>query len=435
MSRKFEFLGVLAIIINLIGFCKPANNTCNSKDNSTANYNPFLNFLESNTVLGAVFTSNNFEVCNDIWSEGNIGTCCSKDRINSTFNKMLSQAVTNWDDYISTLVFLRNEIRKEMIPQYTSSYEAQQSFQSMQGDPDYDLNGLSAGHAIFILDSINSFEADMKLFRRDGQACFDFLMKKRGQIFCWGCRYGGESFFKLGGPIAKITPNSAQLLVQTCHSTWKFLAKTQLLRFVWNNLQKYNSETDREFNVTKLDIFHKTKNTDNYGTIFNAFENCPNPTSFDTEGSNCKIEDLQVLSTAFFNYGASEKLMNFAPVTVTPTPSKPPADTSNTSNTSNSTNDTNTSNSTANVSNTTRLLQDNASNSTNTTIPPALPENNPSIVFDAAGIDLTKFPSMATPRINVSTIEFWTAGGIKHAILTTVIISQILIVLGSYVLG
>lgn len=414
LTSKFKILGFHAIFLSLIKVCLSADTICNSKDNSTANYNPFLNFLGGNAVLGSLYTSNNFDVCNDIWSEGNVGTCCNKERVNSTFTKILNHSITVWDNYITSLVYLRNEIRKEMQTEFISSYDAQQAFQSMQGDSKYNLNGLTAGQAVYILDSINTFEADMKIFRTDGKKCFDFLMKKRGQIFCWGCRFGGEAYFKIGGPIAKITPNSAQLLVESCHSTWKFLSRTMLLRFTWNNLKQYSSETDQNYNVTILDVFFQGSSGENYGTVFNAFENCPNPTSYQTAGSNCKDADLQILTKAFFNFGLSEKLMNFAPVVVVKvppsTPSENSSNSSNTTDTSNSTNSTNTTNTSGTPAG--RLLQ----GSGNTTTPPAaLPENNPSIVFDITGIDLTKFPSMATPYINTSKLEFWTAGGIKDA--------------------
>lgn len=373
MQAKFKILAFIPVILALVRVVN-GQSTCNGNNNAVAGYNPFLNWIGSSTVLGSVYTSSNFEVCNDIWSDGNVGTCCNKDRINSTFSRILNDTVTVWNNYITSLVFLRNEIRTEMVDHYTSRVDAQQAFQSMQGDKNYDLGGLSAGQAVFILDLISSFDADMKNFRKDGKTCFDFLMKKRGQIFCWGCKFGGESFFVAGGPTAKITPNSAQLLVETCHSTWKFLARSMLLRFVWNNYQKYRSDTfvvETFHNLTKLDLFYYSASTDNYGTVFTAFDNCPNPTSYQTSSANCKPADLQVLTKAFFNFGIGEKLMNFKWFTNIPG----------------------------------RLLQDTPT------------EKNPLITFDAAGIDLTKYPSMATPFINTTVLEFWTAGGIKSSLL------------------
>lgn len=350
-------------------------NTCNYNNSTQPGYNSFLNWLDLNTVLASTYTSNTFEACNDIWSESNVGTCCNKEKLNSTFTKVLNSTANGWRTYITTLVHLRNKVRK-WVKEYTSSYDAQKAFQSMQGDSRYDLGGLTAGQAVGILDSLHTFESDMKNFRVDGKACFDILMKKRGQIFCWGCRYGGETYFDSTGPIVKLTPGSAQYLVEFCHTTWKFLVNSMLLEFVWNNLKKFNSVTDEVFDVTKPDIFYNSSATDNLGTVMTAFDNCPNPTSARSTSSNnnCKTADLQILAKAFFNFAKGEKLKNFDPNYKTTT--------------STSTNSTNS----------TRLLQ-------------AVVE--PQIIWDASGIDLSKYPSMATPKLNIEEIEFWTAGGIK----------------------
>jgi len=342
MSLKVYTILLLLLVLapQILAQPTPPDDRCNYNDTSLPNINYFANYYQTEPS-GAISTTQfvnpapldtvSLNECFSVHSQFDKKSCCAPGLLESRFQSKLFGLNTVWNDYINSIVNLRNTI--PTILDLVSNSETLNSF--VANIPKASIGDLTPSDAAGILSEIYTLENDIKRFRIEGKKCFNALLQFRGLSFCYGCSAGGYfKIFKYQSQrppateplVAAMNEASCSQLILQCGPAWNFILKTQAMMFLTyyiSNLDKIAKPPVGFTPATFPDLFffyysynptttpNLTKVTPTFSEVYKSLKACPAGTK--SADSGCGSEQLSKICSSLFNFANLDKLPKLLP--------------------------------------------------------------------------------------------------------------------------
>lgn len=245
-------------------------------DCSTSN-NPFLNWA-INQVDGVVLKTGLDSAsvpdgaCKTLWTN-NSGTCCNGTKLQELYKKQVSTRANAWGKFVSGVNKFRR-VSKRLLRLLNKKGEVASKLGS-----DFTLTDENLAQ---LKDFLNGLKDKIKSFKKEAKTCFKALHAYKGYGICLGCSGKGASYYDVG-PVLKIQSGSCNKVIDTCASTWSFMAQLQESTYVAgliSSLQKGKSKPS--------DAATKLKNNIKMSDILATFKTCEGTCSNEQKDQICK---------------------------------------------------------------------------------------------------------------------------------------------------
>lgn len=241
------------------------------------------------------------DACYAYWTA--TGGCSTVANVNTYFAAKMGPIKTAWDNFVlgaieinkivaklKAMVATRATVDSDLVAAYTTSATP--------------FGGLTAAQASELAVKVNTFAAEVVVFKAEAKACFDLLINYRGAAYCYGFSAvpAHKAFFASATGVLTIKQANRDAIAAACIKPWNFMfalgGSAQALAIL--NKKRSAAAADAALPVTTF--YAGATATD----LYTAVMACPNS----TVAATCTQANIDIIIQANFNLFMAEKSAN-----------------------------------------------------------------------------------------------------------------------------